>query len=98
MILGSLRILKIDEATHGGSAAIESTLPVNLSERMIAFPETSEASPPSSFSLDFGAGIVPSVFEIQGLIERSWADGFDPEGSKTFQPQGVRGNQRCIGT
>ena len=41
-----------------------------------------------NFSLAFGAGVVPSVYEMQGLVEQSWDKGYDPEGCKIFRPPG----------
>lgn len=46
---------------------------------------------------NYGGGVVPSVLELQMLVERAWDAGYDPEGSGIFRPQGVRGNERWIG-
>lgn len=41
--------------------------------------------------------LVPSVLELQMLVEQAWDAGYDAEGSVIFQPEGVRGNERWIG-
>jgi hypothetical protein len=41
---------------------------------------------------------VPSVVELQQLLEHAWSLGFDPEGASIFQPGGgVLDNTRWIG-
>lgn len=40
---------------------------------------------------------VPSVKAIQALIEWSWANGFDSDGKKFFEPEGLNGTNSWIG-
>ena len=41
-----------------------------------------------------GAAFVPRVSDIQGWIEKAWADGFDPDGARHFGGA-LRGGKRC---
>ena len=47
--------------------------------------------------IDHGNGVVPSVLEMQMLVEQAWDAGYDTEGCDIFQPEGVCGNERWIG-
>lgn len=47
--------------------------------------------------IDRGNGVVPSVLEMQMLVEQAWDAGYDSEGYDIFQPEGVCGNERWIG-
>jgi hypothetical protein len=87
----------------GGSSQVETSLRKKQQEAKQGQAYKQDASRSAGLrggykhNPNYGDGVVPSVLELQMLVEQAWDAGYDPEGYDAFQPEGVRGNERWIG-
>ena len=96
MLFGCLRILQDLEVAHRTATIIHK-------EASADDDVQPEALPCLLLDLQDAAGLesslsqIPSLKDIQGMLERAWAQGFDPQGRQFFGRGGVWKNSRTIG-
>ena len=96
MLFGCLRILQDLEVAHRTATKIHKEASADDDVQPEALPclplDLQDAA-----GLESSSSPIPALLDIQGMLERAWAQGFDPQGRQFFGRGGVWKISRTIG-